>query len=135
MLTVESILKLIDNGFSHDEIMALTSTAPSTSPAAPEPVPAPVPEPVPAEPPAVVPVAVPEPVAVPVPEPVPSQVPAPVQEGGPTLADIQKGIANLVHLVQAGNIQNSRMPEAQKLSLEDVMAEIINPTGGKKHEG
>ena len=133
MLTVESILKLIDNGFSHDEIMALTSTAPSTSPAAPEAVPEP--EPVPAEPPAVVPVAVAEPVAVPVPEPVPTQVPAPVQEGGPTLADIQKGIANLVHLVQAGNIQNSRMPEADKMSLEDVMAEIINPTGGKKHEG
>lgn len=130
MLTVEMILKLIDNGFSHDEIMALTSTAPSTPSAAPEPVPAPVPEPVPAEPPAVVPVA--EPVAVPVPEPVPAPVPAPVQENGPTLADIQKGIANLVHLVQAGNIQDSRMPEAQKLSLEDVMAEIINPTGGKK---
>lgn len=130
MLTVESILKLIDNGFSHDEIMALTSTAPSTSPAAPEPVP--VPEPVPAEPPAVVPVAEPVAVAVPVPEPVPTQVPAPVQEGGTTLADIQKGIANLVHLIQAGNIQDSRMPEAQKLTLEDVMAEIINPTGGKK---
>lgn len=125
MLTVESILKLIDNGFTHDEIMTLTSTAPSTPPTAPEPVP--VPEPVPAEPPAVVPVAVAEPVAVPVPEPVPT----PVQEG-PTLADIQKGIANLVHLVQAGNIQNSRMPEAQTMSLEDVMAEIINPTGGKK---
>lgn len=133
MLTVESILKLIDNGFSHDEIMALTSTAPSTSPVAPEPVP--VPEPVPAEPPAVVPVAVAEPVAVPVPEPVPAQVPAPVQEGVPTLADIQKGIANLVHLVQAGNIQSSRMPEAQTLSIEDVMAEIINPTGGRKNEG
>lgn len=131
MLTVESILKLIDNGFSHDEIMALTSTASSTSPAAPEPVP----EPVPAEPPAVVPVAEPVAVAVPVPEPVPTPVPAPVQPEGPTLADIQKGIANLVHLVQAGNIQDSRMPEAQKLSLEDVMAEIINPTGGKKHEG
>lgn len=131
MLTVESILKLIDNGFSHDEIMALTSTAPSTPSAAPVPVPEPVPEPVPAEPPAVVPVAVAEPV----PEPVPTPVQAPVQEGGPTLADIQKGIANLVHLVQAGNIQNSRMPEAQTLSLEDVMAEIINPTGGKKHEG
>lgn len=130
MLTVESILKLIDNGFTHDEIMALTSTTPSTPLAAPEPVP--VPEPVPAEPPAVVPVAVAEPVAVPVPEPVPTPVPAPVQEGGPTLADIQKGIANLVHLVQAGNIQNSRMPEAETLSLEDVMAEIINPTGGKK---
>ena len=128
MLTVESILKLIDNGFTHDEIMALTSTAPSTPSVAPEPVP----EPVPAEPPAVVPVA--EPVAVPVavPEPVPTPVPAPVQEEGPTLADIQNGIANLVHLVQAGNIQDSRMPEAQKLSLEDVMAEIINPTGGKK---
>lgn len=124
MLTVESILKLIDNGFTHDEIMALTSTTPST----PEPVP--VPDPVPAEPPAVVPVAVAEPVAVP--EPVPTPVPAQVQEGGPTLADIQTGIANLVHLVQAGNIQNSRMPEAETLSLEDVMAEIINPTGGKK---
>lgn len=133
MLTVESILKLIDNGFSHDEIMALTSTAPSTSSAAPEPVS--VPEPVPAEPPAVVPVAVAEPVAVPVPEPVPTPVPAPVQQEGTTLADIQKGIANLVHLVQAGNIQNSRMPEAETMSLEDVMAEIINPTGGKKHEG
>lgn len=133
MLTVESILKLIDNGFSHDEIMTLTSTAPSTSPAAPEPVS--VPEPVPAEPPAVEPVAVAEPVAVPVPEPVPTPVPAPVQEGGPTLADIQKDIANLVHLVQAGNIQSSWMPEADKLSLEDVMAEIINPTGGKKREG
>ena len=130
MLTVEGILKLIDNGFTHDEIMALPSTTPSTSPAAPEPVP--VPEPVPAEPPAVVPVAVAEPVAVPVPEPVPTPVPAPVQEGGPTLADIQTGIANLVHLVQAGNIKNSRMPEAETLSLEDVMAEIINPTGGKK---
>ena len=129
MLTVESILKLIDNGFSHDEIMALTSTAPGTSLAAPEPVP----EPVPAEPPAEVPVAVAEPVAVP--EPVPTPVPAQVQQEGPTLADIQKGIANLVHLVQAGNIQNSRMPEADKMSLEDVMAEIINPTGGKKHEG
>ena len=129
MLTVESILKLIDNGFTHDEIMALTSTAPSTSPTAPEAVPEP--EPVPAEPPAVVPVAVAEPVAVPVPEPVPTPVPAPVQQEGTTLADIQKGIANLVHLVQAGNIQNSRMPEAPKMSLEDVMAEIINPTGGK----
>lgn len=128
MLTVESILKLIDNGFTHDEIMALTSTAPSTPSDAPEPVP--VPEPVPAEPPAVVPVA--EPVAVPVPEPVPAPVQTPVQEEGPTLADIQKQVANLVHLVQAGNIQESRMPEAQKLSLEDVMAEIINPTGGKK---
>lgn len=133
MLTVESILKLIDNGFSHDEIMALSSTAPSTPSVAPEPVP--VPEPVPAEPPAVVPSAVAEPVAVAVPEPVPTPVPAPVQQDGPTLADIQKGIANLVHLVQAGNIQDSRMPVAQTLSLEDVMAEIINPTGGKKHEG
>lgn len=132
MLTVENILKLIENGFTHDEIMALTSTAPSTPLAAPETVPAPVPEPVPAEPPAIVPVAVAEPVAVPVPKPEPTPVPAPVQEEGPTLADIQKGIANLVHLVQAGNIQNSRMPEAQTVSLEDVMAEIINPTGGKK---
>lgn len=130
MLTVESILKLLDNGFTHDEIMAFTSTAPSTSSAAPEAVPEP--EPVPAELPAVVPVAVAEPVAVPVPEPMPTPVPAPVQQDGTTLADIQKEIANLTHLVQAGNIQNSRMPEAQKMSLEDVMAEIINPTGGKK---
>ena len=107
MLNTETVLKLIDKGFTHDEIMAMEN--PQTEPK--EPVPSePKTEPVPSEPKI---------------EPVPSEPKEDV-----TGKDILNAILALGKQVQSSQAMGQRLPELKDLTADDVVAQLIRPTGG-----
>lgn len=107
-MTKEDVLKLVNAGFSKDEIIALIGpTAPEPKP---EPEPAPTPEPQP----------VPEPAAAPQPAPSPEQADA--------IAALTQQVANLTALVQKSNMLRMEQPEVKPESAEDIIANIIYPT-------
>ena len=107
-MTKEDVLKLVNAGFSKDEIIALIGpTAPEPKP---EPEPAPTPEPQP----------VPEPAAAPQPAPSPEQADA--------IAALTQQVANLTALVQKSNMLRMEQPEIKPESAEDIIANIIYPT-------
>lgn len=121
-MTFAEIKELNNMGFSHDEILAIITGSPLAQPA-PEPVPAPEPA-APAAP-----APVPEPEPAPVPAPAPA-VPAQGQDLAQVmaqLANISGNIGQLVQSIQAGNIINSRNTVPQPESVDDVMAQILNP--------
>ena len=114
MLNIETVLKLIDKGFTHDEIMAMEN--PQTEPK--EPVPSEPKEPVPSEP----------------KEPVPSEpktesVPSEPKEDV-TGKDILNAILALGKQVQSSQAKGQRLPELKDLTADDVVAQLIRPTGG-----
>lgn len=115
MLNMDNVLKLIDKGFTHDEIMALNNqtephTEPKTEPKT-EPVPSePKTEPVPSEPKT---------------EPVPSEPKEDV-----TGKDILNAILALGKQVQSSQAMGQRLPELKDLTADDVVAQLIRPTGG-----
>lgn len=127
-MTFAEIKELHNMGFSHDEILAIITGSPLAQPA-PEPAapaaPAPVPEPAPAPVPAAAPAA-PEPAA-------PAAAPAAPAQGQDLtqvmtqLANLNGNIGQLVQSIQAGNIINSRNTVPQPESVDDVMAQILNP--------
>ena len=103
-MTFEQLIKLLDAGFTKDEIMALNGTpapAPQTEPE-PDPEPAPQPEPAPA--------------------------PAPQNDQAAILAKLEE----LNQTIIRSNINNSRQPETE--SVDDILATIIRPTFKKKEE-
>lgn len=108
MLNTETVLKLIEKGFTHDEIMAMenqnTTVEPKEEPKE-------------------------EPVVEPKAEPKEEPKEEPKQEV--TAKDILDAISNLGKIVQTGQAQNTQMPTIQQLTGEDVIASIIQPTGGK----
>ena len=115
-MTIAEVNRLLDQGFSHDEIMSFVQAAP-----VPEPSPAPTPEPVP----------VPEPVPEPKPQPVPAPTPAPAnpsgQEWQQQLGELTQGIQSLVQLVQKQNILNSQNQVPHQMTAEEAVAQILNP--------
>ena len=106
MLNTETVLKLIDKGFTHDEIMAMEN--PQTEPK--EPVPSEPKEPVPSEPKT---------------EPVPSEPKEDV-----TGKDILNAILALGKQVQSSQAMGQRLPELKDLTADEVVAQLIRPTGG-----
>ena len=102
MLNMENVLKLIDKGFTHDEIMALNNqTEPQTEPKT---------EPVPSEPKT---------------DPVPSEPKEDV-----TGKDILNAILALGKQVQSSQAMGQRLPELKELTADEVVAQLIRPTGG-----
>ena len=127
-MTFAEIKELNNMGFSHDEILAIITGSPLAQPA---PVPEQTPAPVPAAPAA--PTPVPEAPAAPAPVPEQSPVPAAPAPGQDLtqvldqLSNLNGNIGQLVQSIQAGNIINSRNTVPQPESVDDVMAQILNP--------
>lgn len=134
-MELETILELVKAGFTKNEILQMAQ--PKPNPADPVPASEPVNDPQPEAEPAPVPAQPVPPVAVAVPAPQPQPAPVEVQNpSAPTLEDIMKGIAHLTSAVQANAIANSVIPQGltQPVKAEDIMAEIIRPTYGGKHD-
>lgn len=107
-MTKEDVLKLVNAGFSKDEIIALVGPTVSDPKPEPEPVPAPEPQPVP------------EPAAAPQPAASPEQADA--------ISALAEQVANLTALVQKSNMLRMEQPEIKPESAEDIIANIIYPT-------
>jgi len=107
-MTVNDIMKLLDAGYTKEEISALEAPAPEAKPEAqPEPE------------------AKPE--AAPAPEAKPEATPAP--EAEPTLADVLKQMAKLTATIQANALAQTQIAGQQKApTAEDMIAQIIRPT-------
>ena len=110
MLNTETVLKLIEKGFTHDEIMAMEN--PQN-----EPKEEPKTEPIPKE----------EPKEEPKTEPVPSEPKEDV-----TGKDILNAILALGKQVQSSQAMGQRLPELKDLTADDVVAQLIRPTGGEQ---
>lgn len=137
-MTAQEILQLMQGGFTHDEIIALTQT--SAAPA-PDPVPAPAPAPE----------LQPSQADEPAPAPVPAPAPASAQEPAPAAdqpdmvklvqgmleaqTEMQRQMANLTSAIQANAIANSQIPggNPNPPDAAAALAEIIRPSrkGGK----
>ena len=98
MLNTETVLKLIEKGFTHDEIMAMEN--PQTEPKT-EPKEEPKTEPVPSEP-----------------------------KEDVTGKDILNAILALGKQVQSSQAMGQRLPELKELTADEVVAQLIRPTGG-----
>ncbi len=104
-MTVNEIMKLLDAGYTKEEISALDAEP------APEPKPAPDPKPEPA----------------PAPEAKPEPAPAPDAE--PTLADVLKQMARLTATIQANALAQTQINgQPKQPTAEDMIAQIIRPT-------
>lgn len=110
-MTKEDVLKLVNAGFSKDEIIALVG--PSVPDPKPEPEPVPAPEPEPA----------PKPV-----EPIKQEDIKQAQETGNAIEALTQQVANLTALVQKSNMLRMEQPEIKPESAEDIIANIIYPT-------
>jgi hypothetical protein len=103
-MTVNEIMKLLDAGYTKEEISALEAPAPEPE-AKPEPAPAPDAEPK----------AKPE--------------PAPAPDAEPTLADVLKKVAKLTATIQANALAQTQINGQPKApTAEDMIAQIIRPT-------
>ena len=117
MLNTETVLKLIESGFTHDEIMAMenqstpqTQTVETTPQTEPQTQTQTV-------------------------ETTPQTQTQTVQRQEVTAQDILNAISNLGKVIQTGQVQGTRMPAIEQLSGDDVVASIIQPTyqkGDKK---
>lgn len=111
-MNTELLGKMLDAGFTKEEILSLVGTEPK-----PEPVPDPEPDPTP-EPP-------PEPT--PEPEPDPTPAPDPMEK---RLDGIESKIADLVKAMQLNNLQNDSIkttPETVEQNADRALSEIIRP--------
>ena len=120
MLNTETVLKLIEKGFTHDEIMAMES--PKTEP---EPKTEPPKEEHKTEPPKEEPKTEP-------PKEEPKTEPTPEPKQDVTGQQILEAILSLGKQVQATQMQGARLPELKDLTADDVVAQMIRPTGGDK---
>ena len=118
-MNLERIYKLVDAGFTKDEIMRLMGYKP-----APAPDPAPVPAPAPA----------PAPAPVPAPAPAPAPTPAPAPDSA--LVDTLKQMQNTLQQMQLANIgaANNDPPRSDDDIASDFLAAIINPPTPNKKE-
>lgn len=118
-MNYSELMKLVNAGFTKQEILAITgqlNAEPSPEPAkAPDPVPDPVPDPEPAK--------APEPI--PEPAKAPDPVPDPTQSA---LDQLTAQVTKLTTLVQRFNILNSEQPELKQQTAEDIVASIIFPS-------
>lgn len=103
-MKAEDILKLINAGFSHDEIIALDV------PANPEPVKEPAVDPEPEQ------------------APEPQQAPAPAEDLNEKRYDeLLQAVQKLTGAIQAGNILNSNNRAEETKTAEQIMAEVLLP--------
>lgn len=103
-MKAEDILKLIDAGFSHDEIIALDG------PAEAEPVKEPAVDPEPVQ------------------TPEPQQAPAPAEDPNEKRYDeLLQAVQKLTGAIQAGNILNSNNRAEETKTAEQIMAEVLLP--------
>lgn len=114
-MNFELIRKLINAGFTDDEISTIIGA--TTSAPAPEPKPKPAPEPKP------------EPTPKPKPEPTPEPKPEPSSE--PNNGDLIKAIQSLETTIRASNLVNTVLPtvDTQKTA-DDVLANMLDPKKG-----
>lgn len=102
-MNTQDVLKLVNAGFSKNEILALAGMEPKPEPAPePEPVPEPAPEPKPAAP-----------------EPAPEQS---------QIDKLTEQVSRLTDLVHKSNLLAMQQPEVKPESAEDVIASIIFPS-------
>ena len=109
-MTKEDVLKLVNAGFTKDEIIALVGQTALDPKPEPAPTPAPEPEPTPA------------------PEPAPQPAPAPAPQPVDAISALAEQVANLTALVQKSNMLRLEQPEIKPESAEDIIANIIYPT-------
>lgn len=103
-MKAEDILKLIDAGFSRDEIIAMND------PADPEPVKEPTVDPEPEQ------------------TPEPQQAPAPAEDPNTKRYDeLLQAVQKLTGAIQAGNILNSNNRAEETKTAEQIMAEVLLP--------
>ena len=97
MLNTETVLKLIEKGFTHDEIMAMENpqTDPKTEP-----------------------------------KEDPKEDPKEEPKQDVTGKDILNAILALGKQVQSTQAMGQRLPELKDLTADDVVAQLIRPTGG-----
>ena len=101
-MDIEKILKLIDAGFTKDEIMAFSNgSAPEAAPADPEPAPDPAPAPAPA----------------------PAAPAAPAQPDA--AAAIGQKLDQVLDALKAAAIRESRQPPQE--TADDILAAVIRP--------
>ena len=105
-MNAENILKLVDAGFTKEEILALAGTAQPTE----------------AEPPKN---------EQPEPEPEPEK-PAQPDPNETRYNELLEAMQKLTGAIQAGNILNSSNREEPQLSAEDILAEVVNPKPKRK---
>lgn len=113
-MNTELLGKMLDAGFTKDEILSLVGTEPKPDPV-PDPEPVPNPEPDPAPDPA------------PDPEPNPTPDPDPMEK---RLDGIESKIADLVKAMQLNNLKNDSMkntPETVEQNADRALTEIIRP--------
>ena len=103
-MNIDSILKLVEAGFSKEEITAMTQTAQAQEE---EPKPEPAKE---------------EPVKE---EPVKEE---PAQDK--RYEELLSAMNRLTGAIQAGNILNSNNKEVKEPSAEDILAEVLSPSKG-----
>ena len=130
-MTAQEIIQLMNGGFTHDEIIALTQTSiPTPTDTVPAPAPAPEPQPSSADEPTPAPVPAPAPAASPEPSPEPDSIAKLLQAN----ADLQKQVANLTSTLQANAIANSMIPGGvpQQPDAAQALAQIIRPTRSNK---
>ena len=115
-MTVNEIMRLLDAGYTKEEIAALTSD--------PEPAPEVKPEPEPA------------PEVKPEPEPAPEVKPEPAEDQtGARLDALEKSIASLIKTIQVSNVNDKHiqtLPNDTTKIVDDAMASIIRPDIKKK---
>lgn len=114
-MNLERIYKLVDAGFTKDEIMRLMGYKPAP---APDPAPAPAPTPAPA----------------PAPAPTPAPAPAPAPDS--TLVDTLKQMQTTLQQMQLANIgaAYNEPPRSDDDIASDFLAAIINPPTPNKKE-
>ena len=124
-MDAKTIIRLLDAGYTKEEISAMENNVQVPTPTDETPTPAPVPEQKPAE----AEVAKPTPA----PTPTPAPAPAPAQEQ-PSMADVMHQIAKLTASIQANALANTNIPNGADprggLTGENALAEIIRPTNG-----
>lgn len=108
-MNAENILKLVDAGFTKEEILALAGTAQPEEAEPPKNEPAPQPEP----------------------EPEPEK-PAQPDPNENRYNELLAAMQKLTGAIQAGNILNSSNREEPQLSAEDILAEVVNPKPKRK---
>ena len=125
-MNYEQISKLLDAGFTKDEIMQLARDEPKPGPE-PEPQPGPEPEPQPG----------PEPETEKKKAPEPEPQPEPDSQIGDRLTGIEKSIADLMKAFQSENLKKDQIrTTAQTLQekTDAIMASIIRPETGRKDQ-
>lgn len=115
MLNTETVLKLIESGFTHDEIMAMENqSTPQTQKVEETPKTETEPQ-----------------TQTQTVETTPQTQTQTEQKQEVTAQDILNAISNLGKVIQTGQVQGTRMPAIEQLSGDDVVASIIQPTHQK----